>query len=234
LNLLTGLAVGETQRIQEQAEVLGYVSQIKLMFYLEAMLFRDPENAFSRFQLKDRLLRMSRNFVTLKFYSYLSRTPGTRKSSFCPGRSLIDCCPGFGWVGALLDKIGSFSMLFHTEPEEHVDAEMKEVKVMNNEFNRIPLTDYNSPSPHDIYTISLKPFEDFHKRVEAPHNDIALSDSQANSLISYISDMKETYKRSDIDLNENIKTMKDKLSRMEEELKRLNNMVSRSILAGSS
>lgn len=41
-NLLNGLAVSDTQAIRADAELVGYVSQIKLVSYLETMAFGDP------------------------------------------------------------------------------------------------------------------------------------------------------------------------------------------------
>lgn len=41
-NLLNGLAVSDTQAIREDAELLGYVSQVKLVSYIETMALGDP------------------------------------------------------------------------------------------------------------------------------------------------------------------------------------------------
>ncbi|CAG0886678.1 unnamed protein product [Darwinula stevensoni] len=46
-----GLAVGETQNIKEKAEALQYVSQVKLIFYVESIFLQDPEYIFHVFNI---------------------------------------------------------------------------------------------------------------------------------------------------------------------------------------
>ncbi|XP_069688344.1 transient receptor potential channel pyrexia-like [Periplaneta americana] len=42
LNLLSGLAVSDTQHIRQQAKVLSLVSRVKLIYYIESMMLGDP------------------------------------------------------------------------------------------------------------------------------------------------------------------------------------------------
>lgn len=197
LNLLTGLAVGETQRIQEKAEVMGYVSQIKLMFYIESMLFRDPEDAFGRFKISQKLAKLCRNFLTLKLYKRLASTnavPEARKKhSRTMNRVIVDGCI----VGRLLDKvIGSSILIFHRCHKPGNKGDGDELKtIVGHDGNNVTkvaavscASSVSSEPEEAIPTakITVMPFEDFHKRVAKPHNELALGDDLATCLIEYV------------------------------------------------
>lgn len=107
MNLLNGLAVGETGDIREKAEIYSYLSQVETISYIESMMLGDPFDflrnlplclswlpSFSLIRLFYRISAV-RSIIAgvfgpdiLLFHNYFS---GTRKI-IKPNETLGDCC----------------------------------------------------------------------------------------------------------------------------------------------
>ncbi|CAG0897122.1 unnamed protein product [Darwinula stevensoni] len=91
MNLLTGLAVGETQNIKESAKALRYASQVKLIFYMESIFLRDQENVFRLFNPWDCVIKAGDRVINAsdRVKNWFRGSTSTQRSYFsCP--SLFD------------------------------------------------------------------------------------------------------------------------------------------------
>ena len=172
-NLLTALAIGEVQEIRKNAEILGFAAEIKLIYYMEAMLLRDPDGIFQNYSFRDAIVRKLRNST---FGQWAIAHWGSKFDRSKYPKLLLPCCstiydfvPG---STAFLDALLRTTSVF-TPPKR----ERKSEKGLPESQ---PLED-GQRSEQATRKIVFFPREDIQERVEGNYR-LTLSDEMAEDV----------------------------------------------------